>query len=73
MARPPTIKKGPASHYATGDETIVEIHSTTAKAGLLLAVRVIHIDGEPVLCLEPYRADENVIVRMHGEDRSVAK
>ena len=73
MARPPTIKKGPASHYATGDETIVEIHSSTTGTGCLLAVRVAYKDGEPYLLLEPYRADDGVFVRMHGNDVQVNK
>lgn len=63
MSRP-TIKKGPASHYALDGETIVEVFSRKLQRGCLLSVREwTPPDGSgPVLLLAPYRADKGVKV-----------
>lgn len=60
MSRPPTIKHGPASHYAMDGERIMEIHSSKARKGALISIRD---TGDDELVIEIYRADRGVFVR----------
>lgn len=61
--KPPTVKKGPASHYTGTGETIVEIHSSTLGKGCLLSIRD---DTGHGLTLEAYRGDPGVFMRVNG-------
>lgn len=54
----PTIKRGPASHYAGAGEAIVEF--SDGQSGGLISVRR---DAEGRMIVDVYRADEDVVVR----------
>lgn len=64
MATKPTVKRGPASRYASTDETIVEVFSRGIKAGCLLSIREVETPQGRVLVIAPYRADPQVRVHV---------
>jgi len=67
MPRKPTIKRGPASHYAMDGETIVEVFSSGLKAGCLISLREVDTPNGRKLVITPYRADPNVVVHIGSQ------
>ena len=60
MARRPTIRKGPAAHYASANEAIMEISTPSGKGGLISVWQ--HDDGTVTISL--YSLDAGVAVRV---------
>jgi len=60
----PTVTKGPASHYASAGETIVEF--SDGRSGGLISIRR---DGQDRLVVDLYRLDDDVVVRHSGEKK----
>lgn len=65
----PTVKRGPASQFASEGELIVEVWDPNSKTGCLLSLR--SLDGK--LVVMPYRGDPGVVVQMHGRHYKVPR
>lgn len=70
MTKKPTVKKGPASSYASPGECIVEVWDPRNKKGCLLSIRTLE---NGITAIIPYRADPGVVVHMHGKRWKVAR
>lgn len=77
MSRPPTIKRGPASIWASAGQTIVEVWSSKLQRGFLLSIRETSEDHDgpggvpPRLIVEAYRGDPGTYVRHSGADHAI--
>jgi hypothetical protein len=67
----PTLKRGPAAAYQGPTELIMEAWAPSLRIGCLLTLREAEVDGQPRLLIEPYRADDGVLLRVGGRDVSV--